>query len=407
MRLLFANSIILLLLVLHGRAIGGDNDDLTAEQTVDLYYNRLVTHVADGNDLNVNRVAGTIEDLFDWDRLAQQILQKRWTKLHPAEKEKFIEALKLSVSDKLLVKLNNYNNGSLPTLSLDNQKNKPNFAELEYSISKNGNREEFTIYMLKYSDGKWKVSNLKSGDESLLRYYYSLCDRLSNDYSFEFMIAELNDQGYVVLEDFESSQVGRLPSGWTWKDSDKDKHKPYVVRQENGNKYLAAEDNGESVILGKDVKWNLNEYPYVSFRWRGHKIPEGGDERYGRTVDSAAGIYFIYQKKFIWIPESVKYVWSSTLAVGSAMRRSGPGRPWMIVAESGREHLNEWRTYVFDLREAYRKTFGGDPPDKPIGIGILSDANSTNSKAYADYDDIRALRQADADSGIEQFLEAE
>lgn len=393
--------------LLPGFLIGGGNDHLTPEQTVDSCYKQLMEQVNNVNYLNENQASETIADLFDWNRLAQQILQKEWTELQSNEQNNFIDALKLSISDKLVSELKKYDNGHLPVLKLDNQKSKPNFAELNYSISNSDDSQEFTIYMLKYPDGKWKVSNLKSDKESLLRYYYGFCDKLLNDYSFEYMVAELSNKGYVVLEDFESSQVGQLPRGWTWKDSDNDKHKPYEVKEENSNKYLAAEDNGESVILGKDVKWNLNKYPYVSFRWRAHKLPKGGDERYGNTVDSAAGNYFIYQKKLIWIPESVKYVWSTTLPVGSAMRRSGTGRPWMIVAESGTEHLNEWRTYVFDLREAYKKTFGGDPPDKPIGIGILSDANSTHSQAYADYDDIRALRHADADSGVKQFLEAE
>jgi len=75
--------------------------------------------------------------------------------------------------------------------------------------------------------------------------------------------------------------------------------------------------------------------------------------------------------------------------------------------ESGPENLGEWRTYVLNAYEAYQKTFGGNPPDRPLGIGILSDANSTHSKAYADYDDIRALRYADADSGIKNFLKGE
>ena len=78
----------------------------------------------------------------------------------------------------------------------------------------------------------------------------------------------------------------------------------------------------------------------------------------------------------------------------------------MVVAESGRENLGDWHTYVFNLYEAYKKTFGGSPPDKPIGIGILSDANSTHSKAYADYDDIRALKHAEADSGVDPARDA-
>jgi hypothetical protein len=89
------------------------------------------------------------------------------------------------------------------------------------------------------------------------------------------------------------------------------------------------------------------------------------------------------------------------------MRRSGIGKPWMVVAESGEEHLGEWRTYTFNLYEAFKQTFGNDPPDKTVGVGILSDANSTDAKAYADYDDIRALREADVGSGVLKILEAE
>ncbi|MFQ5690047.1 MAG: DUF3047 domain-containing protein [Gemmatimonadota bacterium] len=228
-------------------------------------------------------------------------------------------------------------------------------------------------------------------------------------FSTPFLMNSFHQAPFVVLEDFESSPVGKLPVGWSWRSQDEHKKKPYRVREENSNKYLEATDDGESVILGKDVSWNLREYPYVSFRWRVHELPEGGDERFDDKVDSAAGVYFVYRKVFGKIPRSVKYVWSTTLPVGSAVRRAGVGKPWMIVADSGTEHLGEWRTHVFNLREAYERTFGGRPPNKPIGIGILSDANSTHSHAYADYDDIRVLRTADpgVTSGVERILKAD
>ena len=170
---------------------------------------------------------------------------------------------------------------------------------------------------------------------------------------------------------------------------------------------LEATDEGESVILGQEIKWNLNEFPYISFRVRVHQIPEGGDERDNKKVDSAAGIYITYRKKFFGkIPESAKYVWSSTLPVGSAVRREGIGRPWQIVFGLGGDGLGEWRTYVFDLRQAYTDTFGGTAPSKSIGVGVLSDANSLKLKAYADYDDIRALRNAPpgVTSGVTEIL---
>lgn len=214
------------------------------------------------------------------------------------------------------------------------------------------------------------------------------------------------EPAYIVLEDFESSPVGELPAGWTWKASDEDKDKPYRVREEDGNRYLEARDEGQSVILAKEVKWDLNEYPFISFRVRVHATPEGGNECLDEKVDSAAGIYVTYRRMLGLVPESVKYVWSSTLWVGAAAIRSGVGRPWQIVIGSREEGLGEWRTYVFDLRDAYRKTFGGEPPHEPMGVGVLSDANSTESRAYADYDDFRVLREAGpgVDGGVSEII---
>jgi len=212
----------------------------------------------------------------------------------------------------------------------------------------------------------------------------------------------------LVLEDFQSSEVGGMPAGWTWKKSDNDSNKPYkIVEEADGNRYLAADDNGESVILAKEIKWDTREYPYIEFRWRARHLPKGGDERYGDLNDSAAGIYITYKNKMGLIPVTAKFVWSTTLAVGSATQRSGTGRPWNVVVDSGEEHLGEWRTHVINIVETYQQTFGGNPPRNAVAIGVLSDANSVHGKAFADYDYIRALKSADAGSGVEQKLDAE
>lgn len=348
-----------------------------------------------------------VRELFYLQRLSQQLLHDQWADMSLYQQQQFSEALAASIAAKISQNTLLQESGGESRLVLSGAEDRGEAATLEYRFVTGKGALPVTVYMLRSPEGQWKITNLKLGEDSLMRYYYNFCKELVDDYSVNYAIAELGNYGYVVLEDFEDSPVNEFPRGFTWKSKDNDKRKPYVVKEENGNRYLEATDRGESVIIGKTVRWNLNKYRYVSFRWRAHKLPEGGDERYGRTVDSAAGIYFIYKKKLGLIPESVKYVWSTTLPVGSAMLRSGVGKPWMVVAESGTEHLGEWRTYVFDAYEAYQKTFGGTPPDTPIGIGILSDANSTHGMAYADYDDIRAVQSAGADSGVRQILEAE
>lgn len=387
-----------------------ESHNMNPQETIESFYNEWTSldqnfHFVDEREAKKLQM---VSQFFYLARLGAQILQKRWEKLSPREQASFLDALARAIKNKLERDIAPFSTLNNAKIELKKTEIKKDFATVYHSAANN----ELSFYMLRKEDGSWKIINVKFGKNSLLRHYYSFCKKLLDKYSMAYLIAELGEYGSVVLEDFEANEVNQLPMGWSWKDKDDKKNKPYRVREEHGNRYLEARDHGESVILGKDIKWNLKEYPYVSFRWRVHKIPEGADERYNKSVDSAAGIYFVYRKKMGLIPESVKYVWSSTLPVGSAMKRNGVGRPWMVVAESGKERLGEWRTYVFNAYEAYKATFGGNPPNRPIGVGVLSDANSMrrvnpDAVAYADYDDIRALKHADANSGVKKILKAE
>jgi hypothetical protein len=199
---------------------------------------------------------------------------------------------------------------------------------------------------------------------------------------------------FIVLEDFESAAVGEFPAEWEWRGWGEVEEKPYRVRDERGNRFLRAEDTGQNVILYRKIRWNIKEYPYLSWRWRIRAVPEGADERDEKRADSAAGLYLTYRKKLGLLPKSVKFVWSTDLPTGSAFRRKGIGMPWTIVAGSGSDSLDQWQTFTVNALEAYRETYGGDPPDRPLGVGLLSDANNTGGRAFADYDDIIVLKSA-------------
>ena len=404
--------LLLLLSPLSPRAVPSSNDMLDARATVDHYYKQLQDLMKREKKLSEDDFTTEfllmIDELFDLQTLAPQIVPNKWESFVPHEWNVLTAALQSSIKHKVLGYIAEDSKRRVPSVKMKENKSGSNESTLEYEIKRGRKKTRFIVHMLKGTDDKWQINDVKIGEESILNYYKKFSNKLLKDYSFPYLVAELGEYPFITLEDFETSEVSKIPVTWTWKPKDDDKRKPYIVREEDDNKYLEATDDGESVILGRDVKWNLKKYPYVSFRWRTHKIPEGADERYDKKVDSAAGIYFIYKNKFGIIPESVKYVWSSTLPVGAAMQRKGVGKPWMVVAETGTDHLGEWRTYVFNLAEAYRDTYGGNPPSKPIGIGILSDANSIEgAHAYADYDDIRALRSADeaVDSGVREKMQ--
>lgn len=336
--------------------------------------------------------------------IAEEIFGDEWDGMRAAHRTRFLSALRLSLRDGLVAFLEYEFDGSIPALTPTG--NGGDRSAVDYTLeTPDGRVRELTLRLAGMGGDACGIVDIEYDGGELLSEYRDRVRDLVDDYSFSYMVAKLGNHDEMILDDFESSPLGRFPVGWGQREDDDEP--PYRIREEDGNRYLEATDEGESVIIGLEEAWNLDEYPYISFRLRVNRIPEGADERDDDRVDSAAGVYVTIKKvAFGRIPESVKYVWSATLPVGAATRREGIGRPWQVVIGSGTEGLGEWRTYVFDLRDAYRKTFGGGPGSKPAGIGVLSDANDMESYAYADYDDFKALKRAPAGvtGGVEQRM---
>ena len=363
-----------------------------SESLVGRWRSFLTGHSTLSADELVARSGEVVDETMAVDVMAREILRSDWEELRPAQRTEFLTALRISLRNGIVSLFEGDMGGVFPALTPTGTGDDP--SVVEYSLAVPGGRtRELTLHLAAVDGTRCKIVDVEYDGDELLK---KLRDRVSNlidEYSYPYMIAKLADRDHMTLDDFESSPLGEFPAGWGQREDDDEP--PYRVREEDGNRYLEATDEGESVIIGLETPWNLDEYPYISFRLRVNRIPEGANERDDQRVDSAAGVYVTIKKvAFGRIPESVKYVWSSTLPVGAATRREGIGRPWQIVIGSGQEGLGEWRTYVFDLREAYRRTFGGDPGRKPAGIGVLSDANSMKAQAYADYDDFKALKHA-------------
>ncbi|MCC7430717.1 DUF3047 domain-containing protein [bacterium] len=207
-----------------------------------------------------------------------------------------------------------------------------------------------------------------------------------------------SETDYLVIDDFSKGIEGKFPSWYRWRDGWSMEsyenyngiEKIYQIANENGNKFLKAEDSGKSITIGKEVSWNLKKYPVFSWKWRVHSIPPNANEKEGKN-DSAAGIYVIFKRNFFGVPKSIKYVWSSTLPVETGFRKNKAGKPHVIVVETGEKNLNKWLLYERNLIEDYKNAYGENPDDKILAIAILTDSNSTGAVSSADYDDLLAF----------------
>ncbi|MEZ4704671.1 MAG: DUF3047 domain-containing protein [Bdellovibrionota bacterium] len=196
---------------------------------------------------------------------------------------------------------------------------------------------------------------------------------------------------HEVLEDFQSYPEGKAPSG-EWKVRSGDPSQVYSIQKEDNNQFLRASDKGQSVQFFVKKKWSLTKYPCLQWKWRVHDFPEGADERNRSKNDSAAGIYVVFPKRW-FIPDSIKYVWSTVAPVETVVRNHD--RFPMKVVSTGTDAKGKWVTVERNVLEDYKTLFDRSP-SSPVALGFLTDSNNVGGGAVADYDDLRATTCSDS-----------
>jgi hypothetical protein len=192
----------------------------------------------------------------------------------------------------------------------------------------------------------------------------------------------------VSLANFDTDQPLTFPQNWKVRGSEEIARIVYTVAEEDGNHFLHAYADKHDVQIGISRSVQPKEFPILQWRWRAKRLPTGGDERTVKTNDSVAGVYVIFDSTVF--PRAIKYVWSSTLPVGTRLTSPVYWRSRIVVLQSGPAQPNEWKLETVNFYHDY-KTLFGDEPSEVLGIAILTDSDTTRSVAEADYDDFSVL----------------
>jgi hypothetical protein len=161
-----------------------------------------------------------------------------------------------------------------------------------------------------------------------------------------------------------------------------------TIIQDKNERFVRLNTAGECTSFGKQVFFSTDSLPVLGWKWRIHKLPEGGCERKRETNDSGAGVYVIFKGKFK-LNKIIKYVWSSTLPIGTTIESPFNKNTMIVVLQSGNEKTGKWIDESVNIRNDFITLFATEPPPV-IGIAILSDSDNTSSQAIADYDDFQA-----------------
>ncbi|MBF0492116.1 MAG: DUF3047 domain-containing protein [Deltaproteobacteria bacterium] len=189
------------------------------------------------------------------------------------------------------------------------------------------------------------------------------------------------------IDDFSKTKVGDFPLWWSTYPFQGGKVKQvYKMKEEDGKRFISAFDNKDiSLPIYKDFPWDLQKYPVLKWRWRATTLPKGAAENSRATNDSACGVYVPFGKTS---GVALKYVWSSTLAVGNVWEKD-PKEFFVIVKSSGAAKLNQWQEVSVNVLEEFKKHFGKNPSKNPSAVGIMTDGNAMHSASGCDYGDFR------------------
>jgi hypothetical protein len=186
----------------------------------------------------------------------------------------------------------------------------------------------------------------------------------------------------IVLDTYENGLSDQ------WVEKSFEGHTRYEVVTEDGYRCVKATSRASASALYYEIKYDLNKYPYISWRWKVAGVLSKGDATKKDGDDYGARVYLVFPSTWFWRTKAVNYLWANRLPKGKAVPNAFTGNVIMIAVESGNERASQWVEETRNVLEDYRRVFKKDPP--PVGaVAIMTDTDNTGQEAVAWYGPLR------------------
>ena len=165
------------------------------------------------------------------------------------------------------------------------------------------------------------------------------------------------------------------------------KTKYSVGSNDNGNFLKAVADNAASG-LGKEIKIDLNETPFINITWKVEKDLPNIIENSKKGHDFAARVFVI--KKTGATPLSnraINYVISSNSSVGFNSPSPYTKKSIDNVLATTKDNLNKWVTVKANVKEDFKRFHNLDV-EQLDGLAIMSDTDNSKMKAVSYFQNI-------------------
>lgn len=191
----------------------------------------------------------------------------------------------------------------------------------------------------------------------------------------------------VRLDNWESYPLGALDLAGLWRSYPSEqtfKHAPAIVL-DGTRPALSLRTENEAMRIGRSVKIDPRETPWLHWEWKAVVLPEGGDVRDPRRNDQAGRVMVMFEGL-----KGLLYVWDTTAPVGAEARPDGLDffQRALIVVRSGSQNLGQWDAQRRNVYQDYRRVFDAQPRGIKW-VGLESHSNDTHTRTAVLFGGVR------------------
>jgi hypothetical protein len=143
----------------------------------------------------------------------------------------------------------------------------------------------------------------------------------------------------------------------------------------------------------------VEDFPYVTWRWRvdgtidDAKTADKNGKIRGAGDDFAAKVGIQMTSRETGELRELAYVWTRTIPENTTLVQEAGALFWKykfyrIVAESGEDHVGEWRAETRNFLEDFRRIWPDEEPGVLLRVFLMTDGDNTESAVAADYADL-------------------
>ena len=216
------------------------------------------------------------------------------------------------------------------------------------------------------------------------------------------------DKGVARVPAFSAAAPGPVPAPWeVAKVNERKKLTDFDIVDDGGTRVLHARADASSSGMGVRTAFDLAAMPNLAWRWKIAGLIDGADTAVAGKEDAPARVMLTFDGDKDKLPFSdrttiglaskvygrdlpyatLMYVWSNEHPVGTVIPNPHTRRIQMIVVASGKAGVGQWQSYKRNVRDDYRKAFGGEEPGRLATVVAFTDSDNTGLKAEAWYGD--------------------